>query len=399
VTQRGSVAAYLGVILVVVVALSGGAMVAAAGGPYQLTGSDNQGQVMVAVVIAVAAVLTVRSRRRLKAVILLGVTGYGTAMLFLLHGAPDLALTQMLVETVTLTVFVLVLRRLPEYFTDRPLTRRRYWRMALGALVGSTVAGVMVVSTGARTHPPVSTAFPREAVEFGGGRNIVNVTLVDIRAWDTMGEIAVLVAAATGVASLLFLSARSSAISRTQRPTAVPGTTADASSTRPVWLSAGRTLTPERRSIIFEVVTRLVFHTIVVFSIYLLFAGHNSPGGGFAAGLVTGLALVVRYLAGGRYELDEAAPVDAGALMGTGLFIAAAAGLAPLVLGGAVLQSAVLDLHLPLIGDLHLVTSVFFDVGVYVLVVGLVLDLLRSLGSAIDRHILDERTSGAEVSP
>jgi multicomponent Na+:H+ antiporter subunit A len=399
VTQRGSVAAYLGVILVVVVALSGGAMVAAAGGPYQLTGSDNLGQVVVAVVIAVAAVLTVRSRRRLKAVILLGVTGYGTAMLFLLHGAPDLALTQMLVETVTLTVFVLVLRRLPEYFTDRPLTRRRYWRMALGALVGSTVAGVMVVSTGARTHPPVSTAFPREAVEFGGGRNIVNVTLVDIRAWDTMGEIAVLVAAATGVASLLFLSARSSAISRTQRPTAVPGTTADASSTRPVWLSAGRTLTPERRSIIFEVVTRLVFHTIVVFSIYLLFAGHNSPGGGFAAGLVTGLALVVRYLAGGRYELDEAAPVDAGALMGTGLFIAAAAGLAPLVLGGAVLQSAVLDLHLPLIGDLHLVTSVFFDVGVYVLVVGLVLDLLRSLGSAIDRHILDERTSGAEVSP
>ena len=62
----------------------------------------------------------------------------------------------------------------------------------------------------------------------------------------------------------------------------------------------------------------------MVFSIYLLLAGHNSPGGGFAAGLVTGLALVVRYLAGGRYELDEAAPVDAGVLMGTGLFVAAA---------------------------------------------------------------------------
>ena len=71
----------------------------------------------------------------MKAVVLVGVTGYGTAMLFLLHGAPDLALTQVLVETVTLVVFVLVLRRLPEYFTDRPLSRRRYWRMALGALV------------------------------------------------------------------------------------------------------------------------------------------------------------------------------------------------------------------------------------------------------------------------
>ena len=165
-----------------------------------------------------------------------------------------------------------------------------------------------------------------------------------------------------------------------------------------MWLPGGRTLAPERRSIIFEVITRLVFHTIVVFSIYLLFSGHNNPGGGFAAGLVTGLALVVRYLAGGRYELDEAAPVDAGALMGLGLFVATGSGLAPLAFGGTVLQSAVVDLHLPLLGDLHLVTSVFFDVGVYLVVVGLLLDLLRSLGAGIDRHIRDEE-SESEPAP
>lgn len=147
-------------------------------------------------------------------------------------------------------------------------------------------------------------------------------------------------------------------------------------------------MAPERRSVIFEVITRLMFHTIVVFSVYLLLSGHNNPGGGFAAGLVTGLALMVRYLAGGRYELDEAAPVDAGALMGTGLVIATGSGLAPLAFGGAVLQSALVDLNLPLLGDVHLVTSVFFDVGVYLVVVGLVLDLLRSLGSEVDRHIL-----------
>jgi multicomponent Na+:H+ antiporter subunit A len=248
----------------------------------------------------------------------------------------------------------------------------------------------------------VSRAFPEEALAFGGGRNIVNVTLVDIRAWDTMGEIAVLVAAATGVASLVFLSTRRSTINRVSQSALQDSSTPSATSTRPpVWLPGGRTLAPDRRSVIFEVVTRLVFHTIVVFSLYLLFTGHNNPGGGFAAGLVTGLALVVRYLAGGRYELDEAAPVDAGALMGTGLCIAAAAGLAPLAFGGAVFQSAVVDVHLPLLGDLHLVTSVFFDVGVYVLVVGLVLDLLRSLGSAIDREILREETEGAvqQVGP
>jgi multicomponent Na+:H+ antiporter subunit A len=381
-TQRGSVAAYLGVTLLVVVLLPGSAVLAAGLGRADPVRWDTPAQAVVAVVVAVAAVLTVRSRRRLKAVVMVGVTGYGTSVLFLLHGAPDLALTQVLVETVTLVVFVLALRRLPEYFTDRPLSPRRYWRMALGAAVAATVAGVMLVTTGSRTATPVSVDFPSEAVDFGGGKNIVNVTLVDIRAWDTMGEIAVLVAAATGVASLVFLRTRRAQLSRLDVRTTAP--------TLPVWISAGRTLAPERRSVIFEVVTRLVFHTIVVFSLYLLFTGHNAPGGGFAAGLVTGLALVVRYLAGGRYELDEAAPVDAGALMGTGLTIAAVSGLAPLAFGGAVLQSAIVDLHVPVLGDVHVVTSVFFDVGVYVLVVGLVLDLLRSLGAAVDRQIAED---------
>jgi multicomponent Na+:H+ antiporter subunit A len=143
------------------------------------------------------------------------------------------------------------------------------------------------------------------------------------------------------------------------------------------------------------VVTRLVFHTIIVFSLYLLFSGHNNPGGGFAAGLVTGLALMVRYLAGGRYELDEAAPVDAGALLGAGLFLATGSGLIPLALGGAVLQSAIIDLQVPLVGDVHLVTSLFFDIGVYLVVVGLILDLLRSLGSGIDRQILADEQDQA----
>jgi multicomponent Na+:H+ antiporter subunit A len=394
-TQRGSVAIYLGVILVVVVLLPGGALLAAADGPFALVPWDGAAQPVVALVVVVAAVLTARSRRRLKAVVMVGVTGYGTATLFLLHGAPDLALTQVLVETVSLVVFVLVLRRLPEYFTDRPLTRGRYWRIAIGALVAAAVTGFMLVSTGVRTFPPVSSDFAREAVAFGGGRNIVNVTLVDIRAWDTMGEIAVLVAAATGVASLLFIASRTTAIRRVQDVSAAAGAPPATDPARPVWLPGGRTLAPERRSIIFEVITRLVFHTIVVFSMYVLFSGHNNPGGGFAAGLVTGLALMVRYLAGGRYELDEAAPVDAGALMGMGLFVATGSGLAPLAFGGAVLQSALVDLHLPLLGDVHLVTSLFFDVGVYLVVVGLLLDLLRSLGSGIDRHILREESAQA----
>src|SRR3546814_1704433 len=112
-----------------------------------------------------------------------------------------------------------------------------------------------------------------------------------------------------------------------------------------------------------------MFHSMGVLSIYLLCAGHNHVGVVFAAGMVTGLALVVRYLAGGRYELDEAAPVDAGVLMGTGLFAATVAALAPLAFGGTVLQSAQIDFHLGVLGDPHLVTSMFFDLGVYLVVV------------------------------
>lgn len=227
------------------------------------------------------------------------------------------------------------------------------------------------------------------------------MTLVDIRAWDTMGEISVLLVAATGVASLVFLRKRSGAIFRAgdapeQRQVWGGGEDPMAGVRRPVteraayrsreWLRAGSTLAPRRRSVVFEVVVRLLFHTMIVYSLFLLFSGHNAPGGGFAAGLVTGIALIVRYLAGGRYELGEAAPVQPGLLLGSGLFLSAGVGLGALVFGGSVLQSWIIDISVPLVGDIHLVTSLFFDVGVYLVVVGLVLDILRSLGAEIDRQ-------------
>ncbi len=397
VVQRGSAAAYLGIVLVVLV-LGAGAVMLTGLGDVQVRAWDTPAQPVVGVVVAIAALMTTRSRRRIRAVLLVGATGYGTAILFVLQGAPDLALTQVLVETLTVVVFVLALRRMPQFFTDRPLSRQRYWRVALGVAVAVATAGFLLVAGAARTAEPVSAALPQEAVDYGGGKNIVNVILVDTRAWDTLGEIAVLVAAATGVASLIFINARGAQIRRVHEipyPAAVTKL-----STRPgrrAWLPGSRTLPPEKRSIIFEVITRLLFHTLIVISIYLLVAGHNLPGGGFAAGMMTGLALVVRYLVGGRYELDEAAPVDAGRLIGAGLAIAALSALLPLAFGGAVLQSAVVDVHLPGLGDLHLVSSAVFDVGVYLVVVGLVLDLLRALGSQIDRQILRDQREAAEV--
>ncbi|WP_035814096.1 Na+/H+ antiporter subunit A [Jiangella gansuensis] len=393
-TQRGSLPIYLAVIFLVVVLVPGSTLLAGQIWDGDAYAWDSPAQAVVGGIMIVAAVLAARSRRRLKAVVLAGVTGYGMAMLFILHGAPDLALTQVLVETVTLVIFVLVLRRMPLYFSNRPLTSSRWWRLALGSAVGLVMAGLALAASGARIADPVSDGFAEPAVSYGGGHNIVNVTLVDIRAWDTMGEISVLVVAATGVASLIFLITGRTGRWRPEAAIAkAPPQTRPMDGRRPhrnVWLRAGVTLAPERRSIMFEVVTRLAFHVIIVFSIYLLFAGHNSPGGGFAGGLVAGLALMVRYLAGGRYELNEAAPVDAGLVLGIGLFIATGSGLVPLALGGDVLQSAVVDLTIPLVGHVHFVTSLFFDIGVYLVVVGLMLDVLRSLGGGIDRQTDDD---------
>jgi multicomponent Na+:H+ antiporter subunit A len=315
-----------------------------------------------------------------------------------------------------LVAFVLAMRSLPPGLRDRTGGKYRVIRVVIGLAFGVTMIFVAIHALGARVAPPVSLQFPQLAYEGGGGLNVVNVTLVDIRAWDTFGEISVLALAATGVASLIFVRGRGDRIRTSAsvaegtvgRRTGARGSTREdaalamnrrfAAATRDAWLVAGRTLAPERRSIIFEVVTRLIFHSMIVFSIYLLLAGHNLPGGGFAGGLTAGLALTIRYLAGGRFELREATPVGAGTLLGIGLATAAAAGMTPLLLGGEVFQSAIVELWLPVFGDIKFVTSTIFDIGVYVVVVGLALDVLRSLGAEIDEHF-EEQPETSEEGP
>ena len=401
VTQRGVLAAYLTTILGVLLAVPVGIAVAVAVGavdapPFPgLRAWDTPAQAAIGLVVVIAAVAAARSRSRLGGAVLVGVTGFGIATVFALHGAPDLALTQFLVETITLLVFVLVLRKLPKTMgTER---RDRLWRIPVAVAVGVAVPVLALFAGGARTAQPVGRLFSGPAYEFGYGRNVVNVTLVDIRAWDTLGEVLVLVVAATGVVSLVFLRQRTGGAPRSGN--------ADATARRATPTSFGqrRDETPQRylrgpqvsgqslpddagRSVLLEISSRLVFHTLLVVSVYLLFAGHNNPGGGFAGGLVAGLALALRYLAGGRYELGEAASVEPGILLGGGMLLAAGTGTASLLGGADVLQSSALEFTVPVFGDVKIVSALGFDVGVYLIVIGLVLDILRSLGAELDRR-------------
>ncbi len=392
-TQRGSLPFYLGVILLVfTVAITAG-LVLNRTWPTDIRLWDYPGQLAIGVIMIVAAIAATRAGKRFQAVVLVGVTGFGMSALFALQGAPDLALTQILVEVVTLVAFVLVLRRLPAKLGARNGSKRRVIRAILGAAVGVLMACVAVVALGARTDLPISLEWAELAYNQGHGRNVVNVALVDLRGWDTMGELSVIIAAATGVASLIFISGRTDNLPRLARKDARKTghdrllRAADPSNAdRGSWLLAGRTLAAHNRSILLEVVVRLIFHPIIVVSIYLLLVGHNAPGGGFAGGLVAGMALVARYLAGGRHELGAAAPFDAGKLLGTGLVLAVGTALVPLFFGVDALTSTWFEWNLGPFGELEFVTSTIFDIGVYLVVIGLVLDVLRSLGAEVDRQ-------------
>jgi multicomponent Na+:H+ antiporter subunit A len=307
-------------------------------------------------------------------------------MIFALHGAPDLALTQFLVETLTLVVFVLVLRALPAEVPAENINRHRWLRVALALAVGATVTTLASYAMATRKGTSVASVLPDAAYHRGHGANTVNVLLVDIRAWDTLGEVLVLLVAATGVASMVFRHRRFGAAPRVADAPRPAPATGDVT-----WLRGSELRDPRQRSLVLEVATRAVFPLIMVLSAYFFFAGHNAPGGGFAGGLTAALALVLRYLAGGRYELGETLPLDVGKVLGVGLALSAGTAAASLLFGVPVLSSALIEFDVPVLGHVKFVTGLFFDMGVYLIVVGLVLDVLRSLGARLDEELAEVR--------
>lgn len=139
-------------------------------------------------------------------------------------------------------------------------------------------------------------------------------------------------------------------------------------------------MTRPAESVVLETAVRLVFHTVLVFGVYLLFAGHNQPGGGFVGGLVAGCAFVLRYATTGPAGMRQAVPVDPALPLGAGLLLAAVTGVAALLLGGQFLESGKVELDVPVLGVVKATSALPFDAGVFLVVVGLVLVVLQSLG-------------------
>lgn len=208
ITQSGSLPVYLSVILATMVILPTGALLGGAEIP-SLTFADSPLQVVVGAVMIVCAVAAAIARRRFSAVLLVGAIGYGMAALFVIQGAPDLAITQLLIETLGVVIFVLVIRYLPDEFPRSPFRGAQAFRVGLAVAVGIFVFGFTMLAIGARNVPPIASEYVERSVPEGGGKNVVNVIVVDFRGFDTMGEITVLAVAALGVASIVRAGRRS----------------------------------------------------------------------------------------------------------------------------------------------------------------------------------------------
>ncbi|HEU0170556.1 MAG TPA: hydrogen gas-evolving membrane-bound hydrogenase subunit E [Acidimicrobiales bacterium] len=368
VVQSGSLPVYAGVILTTAALLTTGALVLGDGWPGWPAILGSSGHVAVCVMLLVTALAAGAVHRRFSAALLLGATGYAMAGLFVVQGGADLALTQVAIETLTTVLFVLVLRRLPDRFESRATAPGRVVRLAVAAAVGVTVFLLALTAAGNRTAEPVSGEMVEQSVPEGGGRNVVNVILVDFRGIDTMGEVTVLAAAAIGSVAL----ARAGRRPRRARPPA-----AGAPAPAPAERSGGGAV---RRIVVVDVAVRLVFIAVMVGSIYLLFAGHNQPGGGFVGGIVAGAAVALRYVAGGIDDVRALSRAHPWTVLGSGLLISALTVVVPVALGSAPLEHASWEADLPLLGHLKVTSALAFDVGVYLLVVGLVLMVFESFG-------------------
>jgi multicomponent K+:H+ antiporter subunit A len=348
---------------------------------------------MIAIVCAVSAAWQAKFHR-LVALMLLGVSGLVTCITFLWLSAPDLAVTQLLVEVVTTVLILLGLRwlpkRSPEIAPDSILLvakLRRYRDFALAIAVGggSTLVAYAIMT---RTQPAtIGDYFLDKAYSEGGGKNVVNVILVDFRAFDTFGEITVLGVVALTVFALLrrFRPAPDSVESPEQQR--IQNAHDDAQPDRKV----GDTISDYL--LVPALIMQWLFPVIIVFAAYLFVRGHDLPGGGFAAGIAMAAAFILQYMAAGTIWVEDRLRVLPVRWIGLGLLLAALVGAGSWVFGYPFLTSHSQYVELPLIGAVPAASATLFDFGVFSLVLGATSLMLIALAHQSIRRLRSTRAA------
>jgi multicomponent K+:H+ antiporter subunit A len=320
---------------------------------------------------------------RLASMMLSAAAGLVCCITYIWFSAPDLALTQLVVEAVTTVLILLGLRWLPMRSKDamQPASARlRPWgrrgRDLLVAAAAGTGMAALAWTLMTRDFPQsISPFFLERALSQGGGTNVVNVMLVDFRGFDTFGEITVLGVVALTVYALLrrFRPApESMALPAQQRAQTDDGSSDLLNPRRATDSAIGYLMVP-------AVLVRLLLPLAVLVSIYFFMRGHNAPGGGFVAGLVMSVALVLQFIVSGTEWVEEHLRIYPRRWIAIGLLLALATGGGAVVLGYPFMTTHTAHLHLPLLGEIHVPSALFFDIGVFSLVLGATMLILTAL--------------------
>ena len=320
---------------------------------------------------------------RLAALTMVSVCGLMTCVTFVWFSAPDLALTQLVVEVVTTVLILLGLRWLPRRIEEvSPLPRilrkariRRLRDLLLSTVVGGGMALLSYAMLTRQTPNDISSFYLSRALPEGGGSNVVNVMLVDFRGFDTLGEITVLAAVALTVFALLrrFRPPKESMELPAQQRLLAKDVVTDLVNPRSASDTAlGFMMVP-------AVLVRLLLPIAFVVSMYLFMRGHNQPGGGFVAGLVMSVAFILQYMVAGTQWVEAQMSLRPLRWMGTGLLFATITGLGAISFGYPFLTTHTAHFSLPVLGDIHVASALFFDIGVFAVVVGATLLILTAL--------------------
>ncbi|MBN46413.1 MULTISPECIES: monovalent cation/H+ antiporter subunit A [unclassified Methylophaga] len=328
---------------------------------------------LMSAVLIIASILTVMlHHKRLVSLIAIGVVGLVVALGFVKFSAPDLALTQLSVEVVTIVLLLLALFFLPQH-TPQERSYIRFTRDGVISVAAAVSVFFLTMAVLSRDYSPISGFFIDNAKPGGGGTNVVNVILVDFRGFDTLGEIVVLALAGICVFAML-----------EGLKLAAPAKDVD-----------GLVWSHDPHPPIMQTLTRLLFPLMLMVAVFIFLRGHNLPGGGFIAGLIASVALISQYLANGIDWTNERLRIDMHRVIWIGLLVATLTGVVSMLIGYPFLTTAFTYLTWPVVGKFEVASAIAFDLGVFLVVVGATVMILVELGklSHASHHVKHEEVN------
>ena len=332
--------------------------------------------------VAATAGLVLMHRNRFLALMLIGIVGLMVSIGFVFFSAPDLAMTQFTVEVVTIILLLLALNFLPNTTPAESSILRRA-RDAGVAVVGGLAAFALAYHYLLRDaiSTPISEFHVANSYRGGGGTNVVNVILVDFRGFDTYGEIIVL-----GIAALLIYALTETLLDGPVRARLL--------NRKPDQPRAG-----DMHPMMMVILTRVIMPVVLMVGFYIFLRGHNEPGGGFIAGLIVSIAVVMQYMASGFSWASDRLRYPYHGIIGAGVLIAGLTGIGAWFNNKEFLTSAFTYVRIPPFQKFELATAALFDLGVFLAVVGAVMLSLESFSRLARRAHMPESDYPMDIDP